>query len=144
MSENEISSVLFVCSMNMVRSPMAATIARGYYKHRLFVRSAGVERGTEDPMVRRVLEELNLDAPFSEPKDLSALADSYFDLVIVLSAEAQHFIDRWSADKSLNVEYWPTNDPTLATGNQSQKLDAYRAVRDDLRRKIIERLGPVD
>ena len=30
------------------------------------------------------------------------------------------------------VEYWPTADPTLATGNRDMQFDAFRQVRDSL------------
>ncbi|MEM1365274.1 MAG: hypothetical protein AAGH82_05925 [Pseudomonadota bacterium] len=134
-----ISSILFVCSLNQVRSPMAATIARGLFGSHLFVRSAGIQKGTEDPIVTRVLSELDMPIIASEPKDLSQLADANFDLVIVLSDAALPHIEEWAADKSLDVEYWPTEDPTQATGNQSQVLDAYRVVRDSLAKRIRER-----
>ena len=136
-----ISSVLFVCSLNQVRSPMAATIARGLFGKRLFVRSAGIEKGSEDPMVTRVLGELDMPIIASEPKDITELADANFDLIIVLSEQALPDIERWAADKSLDIEYWPTDDPTAATGNQTQVLDAYRAVRDTLVGKVRTRFA---
>ena len=40
------------------------------------------------------------------------------------------------------VEYWPTADPTAAEGTRGQRLDAYRAVRDQLLAHIRERFGP--
>jgi hypothetical protein len=39
------------------------------------------------------------------------------------------------------MEYWPTPDPTATEGNREQRLDAYRAVRDQLTRQIRERFG---
>ena len=38
-----------------------------------------------------------------------------------------------------DVEYWPTADPTLASGNREQQLDAYREVRDQLLARIKTR-----
>ena len=137
-----ISSLLFVCSLNMVRSPLAATIARGLYGDQLFVRSAGVEKGQEDPFVRRVLEDMQFDTPFSEPKALDALGDSFFDMAIVLSPQAEPYLRDWSRDKSMTVEVWPTEDPTKTEGNMAQRLDAYRATRDALMHRIVQRFGP--
>ncbi|MEO0498312.1 MAG: hypothetical protein AAF141_13250 [Pseudomonadota bacterium] len=136
-----IRSILFVCSLNQVRSPMAATITRGLFAKHLFVRSAGIQKGSEDPMVTRVLSELDMPIIASEPKDITELADANFDLVIVLSDAALPHIEEWAADKSLEVEYWPTEDPTQATGNQAQRLDAYRVVRDGLMRRIQDRFA---
>jgi len=39
------------------------------------------------------------------------------------------------------VEYWPTVDPTAIEGSREQRLDAYRAVRDELMARIRERFG---
>jgi hypothetical protein len=39
------------------------------------------------------------------------------------------------------VEYWATPDPTIIEGNREQRLDAYRAVRDQLMKQIRERFG---
>jgi len=37
------------------------------------------------------------------------------------------------------VEYWPTADPADVEGNRAQRLDAYRAVRDQLAERIRSR-----
>jgi len=39
------------------------------------------------------------------------------------------------------VEYWPTADPTVIEGNREQRLDAYRAVRDQLIQRIKTRFA---
>jgi hypothetical protein len=40
----------------------------------------------------------------------------------------------------VDVDYWPTPDPTVATGTRDQILDAYRDVRDHISRLIMARL----
>ena len=39
------------------------------------------------------------------------------------------------------VEYWPTSDPTAVEGTREQRLDAYRAVREELLARITQRFG---
>ena len=39
------------------------------------------------------------------------------------------------------VEYWPTMDPTAVEGSREQRLDAYRAVRDQLMQRLKQRFG---
>lgn len=138
---NSPQAILFVCSMNMVRSPLAAALARHASNNKLFVRSAGIQKGTQDPRVDRVLGELDITSSASEPKCLEDLGDSFFDLVIVLSDEALPYIEKWAADKAMDLEHWPTEDPTKATGNAEQVLSAYRAVRDQLNSKIQARFA---
>jgi hypothetical protein len=43
--------------------------------------------------------------------------------------------------RAVEIEYWPTMDPTLISGSRDVMLDAYRAVRDGLEARIRERFG---
>jgi protein-tyrosine-phosphatase len=135
------SSVLFACSMNSVRSPMAEALARHLFPQQIYVQSAGVRRGELDPFAVKVLEEIGLDISKHHPKSFDDLEDDNFDLVVTLAPEAHHqALDR-SRTLATEVEYWPTADPQLASGSREQILDAYRHVRDGLTRRIKERLG---
>ncbi|AXS39692.1 low molecular weight phosphatase family protein [Breoghania sp. L-A4] len=133
--------MLFVCGMNAVRSPMAATIARHLFPRQIYVESAGVRKGERDPFVAAAIEEIGLDISAHEPHTLKELEDTNFDLVITLAPEAHHMALELTRTQALDVEYWPTPDPTLATGSREQIMDAYRAVRDQLMARIKQRLG---
>jgi hypothetical protein len=41
---------------------------------------------------------------------------------------------------AVEVEYWPTFDPTAVEGSREQRLDAYRGVLAALTAHILERL----
>ena len=43
----------------------------------------------------------------------------------------------------MDIEYWPTLDPTLAMGARDAVLEAYRAVRDALEARILRRFPQV-
>jgi protein-tyrosine-phosphatase len=58
-----------------------------------------------------------------------------------LAPEAHHKALDLTRTFALDVEYWPTADPTIAEGNREQRLDAYREVRDHLMRRIRQRFG---
>jgi protein-tyrosine-phosphatase len=135
-------AVLFVCRHNVIRSPMAAAIARQMFPRSMYVRSAGLERGTPDPFAVAAMEEIGLDIAGRESRTLEDLADTSFDLVVTLAPEAHHRVLELARTESFDVEYWPTLDPTVTEGSREQILDAYRAVRDGLRRRIDERFGP--
>jgi protein-tyrosine-phosphatase len=134
-------AVLFACSFNAVRSPMAAAIARHLFPGTVYVRSAGVRRGEPDPFAVAVMDEIGLDIRSHKPHTFEDLEDTSFDLVISLAPEAHHKALELTRYYSLDAEYWPTADPTLTTGSREQILDAYRAVRDGLERRIKQRLG---
>ncbi len=131
-------SVLFMCAMNVIRSPMAEVIARSLMPS-VYVASAGVRPGERDPFVDVVLEEIGLSLGNHEPRLLHELEDDYFDLVITLSPEAHHRALELTRSSAVEVIYWPVADPTVVTGTREQVLDAYRDVRNALMKMIRER-----
>ncbi len=135
-------AVLFACTQNRVRSPMAAALMRRRFAGSTFVDSCGLKPGGEvDPFSAAVCEELGLDIAAHRPKGFDALEDGSFDVIVSLSPEAHHRALEWARHLSAEVEYWPTYDPTLDTGSRAQRLDAYRAVRDKLDARILDRFG---
>lgn len=88
-----------------------------------------------------VMEEIGLDLSIHKPHSFEDLEDTNFDLVVTLAPEAHHKALELTRTQSLNVEYWPTVDPSTATGSRQQILDAYRQVRDDLMNRIKQRFG---
>ena len=76
-------AVLFACSRNAVRSPMAAAILRHLSGGRIYVASAGVRAGECDPFVATVMEELGIDLSRHKPMSLEELDDTSFDLAMV-------------------------------------------------------------
>ena len=139
-------AVLFACTLNSVRSPMAAGLMHRLFGTRVFVDSCGLQPeadGQTDPFVSAVMDELGIDLSRHKPKSFDDLEDSSFDVVISLSPEAQHRAVELSRGNAVEIEYWPTHDPTLATGSRDVMLQAYREVRDGLEARIRERFGLV-
>ena len=137
-----IQSVLFICSRNSVRSPMAEAIAKHFFGRSLYVRSAGVLEGEGDPFTATVLDEIGIDATAHKPQTIEELDDwegLNFDLAVTLSPEAHHRALELTRTNSIEVEYWPTPDPTLEVGSRERVLEAYRAIRDGLETRIMTR-----
>jgi protein-tyrosine-phosphatase len=133
--------VLFVCSQNAVRSVLAEALARHYFGRAVYVDSAGVRPAGTNAFVSAVLEENGLDdRRRHRPKALDDLEDNNFDLIVTLSPQAHHAALEWARGMAVEVEYWPTPDPELQEGSREQKLDAYRQVRDTLKKQIMARL----
>src|SRR5712671_7541751 len=136
-------AVLFACGMNSVRSPMAA----GLFKHffgRTYVGSAGVRKGELDPFAVAAMEEFGLDIAKHKPitfEELEEWEGPNFDLIVTLAPEAHHKALELTRTVAADVEYWPTPDPTAIEGTRQQRLDAYRAVRDQLTEHIKSRFG---
>jgi protein-tyrosine-phosphatase len=134
-------SVLFMCRMNAVRSPMAERLARQVLPSSVFVASAGLHVGTPDPFVDAVLAEEGLALGERTPRILDDLEDDYFDLIVTLAPEAHHAALELTRTLAVEVEYWPTPDPTATQGSRDQVMAAYRDMRDRLMARIGERFG---
>ncbi|HYS46658.1 MAG TPA: arsenate reductase ArsC [Rhizomicrobium sp.] len=137
-SSNE-GAVLFACTMNAVRSPMAAAMLRHLSRGGIYIESAGVKAGELDPLAVEAMEEIGLEIGKHRPRRFEDLEDGSFDLVITLSPEAQHKAMELTRTAATKVEYWPTMDPTAAEGSREQRLAAYRAVRDQLMQRLKQR-----
>ena len=132
-------AVLFACNRNAVRSPIAASILKHLAGARIYVDSAGVRAGAPDPFAAAVMEEFGIDLSRHKPKSLEELNDSSFDLIVSLSPQAHHKALQLTQGFAVDVEYWPTQDPSLTEGSRDQIMDAYRSLRDGLFRKIKQR-----
>ncbi|HEY0854153.1 MAG TPA: arsenate reductase ArsC [Devosia sp.] len=140
--DSDLPTVLFVCSMNSVRSPIAAALARKFFPGRLIVRSAGVRSGKADDFVHTVMEEIGIDMSVHTPHTMDELVASRFDLVVTLSADAPEAVARRGLEIGA-TEHWPMPDPTLVEGNREAVLSAYRTLRDTLQQKVRARLEPL-
>lgn len=134
-------AVLFACSQNAVRSPMAEGIMQLLYGRYVYVDSVGVRAGQVDPFVIAVMDELGIDLSKHKPRSFDELEDTSFDLIVSLTPQAQHSAVDLTRAMAADVEYWPTHDPTLVEGSREQRLEAYREVRDALMARIKERFG---
>jgi protein-tyrosine-phosphatase len=146
-------AVLFACNFNQVRSPMAEALLKLLVGKAVFVDSCGLKRAPPlneddedgparaDPFAEAVMAEVGYDLSWHRTKTFSELDDHSFDLVISLTPEAQHRSVELARGRAADIEYWPTQDPTLTEGSREARLAAYREVRDGLTRRIAERFG---
>ena len=132
-------AVLFACTENALRSPMAESILKHLQGHRIYVDSVGVRSGKVDSFAIEVLEEIGIDLSRHRSKSFDDLEDEYYDLIITLSPEAQHRAVELTRSMAVELEFWNTLDPSIVEGNRDSCLAAYRQVRDQLMARIRER-----
>jgi protein-tyrosine-phosphatase len=141
MSNKLPSAVLFACTLNAIRSPMAAAIMHHHYGHKIYVASAGIAAGDPDPFVGIIMDEIGIDLKMHRPHSFEDLEDSAFDLLVTLSTEAKTKADDMSRTMAIEIENWSVVDPSQTQGSREQILDAYREVRDDIVKKVRQRFG---
>lgn len=143
--EQDRKTVLFACTLNCIRSPMAAAMLDHLAARNYRVLSAGVKSGILDPYAVAVMDEIGIDISEHEPQTLEAVKDEVFDLIISLSPEAHHHALEFTRTMAVEVEYWPTVDCSLALTKPKRELiaAAYREVRDQMFERVRERFAPV-
>jgi protein-tyrosine-phosphatase len=139
-------AVLFACGENALRSPMAAGLFAQLFGRAVYVGSAGVRKGELDAFAVATMAEVGIDISRHRPLTFEELDDwegLNFDLIVTLAPEAHHRALELTRTSAVDVEYWPTADPSAVEGTRAQRLDAYRDVRDQLLSRIRERFaGP--
>ena len=134
-------AVLFSCSMNSVRSPMAEALLKHLLGHKIYVDSAGVRATDVDPFAVEAMDEIGIDLSRHKAKTFDDLEDTSYDLIISLSPEAQHKAVELTRTMACEVEFWNTFDPSIAEGSRESRLAAYRQVRDFLKKRIEQRFA---
>ena len=135
------SSILFVCSENALRSPMAEALTKHRFGTGVYVDSVGVRDGDLDPMAIAVMDEIGVDMSRHKSKRLDDLMDTSFEIIVTLSPEAQHKAIELTRVTASEVEYWATPDPPVWEGHRDARLVAYRDLRDYLIKRIESRFG---
>ena len=138
------SAVLFACNMNSIRSPMAEGLLKFLQGDRIFIDSVGVRPREIDGFSVAVMDEIGIDISNHNAKSFDDLEDSYFDLVIPLSPEAQHKALEMTRVMACDVVFWNTFDPSLVESeNRETILESYRQVRDQLLGRLKARFPQV-
>ncbi len=141
MDTHKIQAVLFACTYNAIRSPMAEGLFKRRFGSLAYVQSCGLKSGSLDPMAVFTMDDIGIDISSHKTRTFDELEDDNFDLIISLSPEAHHRALEFTRHLALDVEYWPTFDPTAIDGSREQQMQAYEQVRDELDRKIKDRFA---
>jgi protein-tyrosine-phosphatase len=124
--------VLFLCVANSARSQMAEGVARLLAPEGVKISSAGSEPSSIRPEAVAVLGEIGVDASAQRSKGMEEV-ERPVDAVVTLCAE--EVCPAWLGP-ALRV-HWGLPDPAAVEGSTDARLDAFRAVRDELRRRLL-------
>ncbi|NUH66460.1 low molecular weight phosphatase family protein [Sulfitobacter sp. S0837] len=148
MTQTLPQSVLFCCDHNAVRSPMAEGLMKKFYGTGTYVQSVGVKNDMEiDGFSIAVCSELDVELDRHRSRSFDEMEEwgddlGSFDLVIALSPASQRRALELTRFYHLDVEYWPILDPTGLGENREAKLTQFRAARDQIVGRLIDRFGP--
>jgi arsenate reductase len=124
--------VLFLCVANSARSQMAEGIARALAPPTTRISSAGSVPTRLNPLAVQALAEVGIDISWHRSKGLAEVPPDDVDAVVTLCAE--EVCPAWLG-KALRV-HWGLPDPASAGATADERLQAFRDVRDELRRRL--------
>lgn len=130
------SHILFLCVANSARSQLAEGLARAVAPSGTRVSSAGSEPSSVRPEAIEVLREIGIDIAGSRSTGISDV-ERPVDAVITLCAE--EVCPVWLEDA--RRAHWGLPDPASVEGTEEARLDSFRAVRDELRRRFAVLFG---
>jgi arsenate reductase len=132
-----MAGILFLCVANSARSQLAEAIAREIAPE-LDVWSAGSEPTHVRPQVRRVLQELGFNDKGLRSKSMFEVELDEIDVIVTLCREEQCPV----LPRKKHHIHWPLPDPASAPDEESD--EAYRATRDELKRRLPALLKKVE
>jgi arsenate reductase len=122
--------ILFLCVANSARSQMAEGLARARFGDRVVAESAGSVPTRVNPHAVAALSEVGIDITGQRSKSVDEIDLSAVDLIVTLCAEEVCPVVPGQVERL----HWPLQDPAAAP--PSEAAARFRAVRDELRRRI--------
>ena len=129
--------IAFICTGNSARSQIAEGFAKHFaklYNKHLEIYSAGSNPASSvNPLAIKVMAEVGIDISSQHPKSLQDIPYGELDLVITLcddAAESCPFVP------GAKREHWSLPDPAKAEGSEEERLEFFRKIRDELRKRI--------
>jgi arsenate reductase len=132
--------VLIVCTGNSCRSQMAEGWVRHDVGDRWEVASAGTNPAASvHPFAVRVMAEVGVDISKASPKHWAPFLDQRWDLVVTVCDSARESCPLFpGAAEQIHVSF---PDPVLTVGSERERLVVYRAVRDDIRARLVSEIA---
>ncbi|NJC98209.1 MAG: low molecular weight phosphatase family protein [Anaerolineales bacterium] len=131
--------VLFLCTGNSARSQMAEAFLRTYAGDRFEVHSAGVDaKGFILPDVIAVMKELGIAMEGQRSKSVTEyLGKMHFAHVVTVCGDAEKNCPAVFLNMGTH-EHWPFDDPASIDGNDPERLNRTREIRDQIASRIRE------
>jgi len=128
--------VLFLCTGNSARSQMAEALLKKYAKDHFEIHSAGLEPKEINPFTLKVLNEVGINTEGQYAKPLFAfIGKMQFSYLITVCSNAE---DKCPMFPGMGLRmHWPFDDPASFKGNEKEKLEKFREIRDQIETRIL-------
>jgi arsenate reductase len=132
--------VLFTCTHNSARSPMAEGFLRSLYGDRYHAYSAGIDPREVDPFAVKVMAEKGIDISHHKPKSLKDFWCQEFDVFARIRDPELEPCTCFPGGRKKRVRM-ELQDPVIVEGTEEEKMKVFRQARDELESWIVEAFG---
>ena len=129
------NSILFVCHLNSIRSPMAEGLMNKLYSYTQ-AQSCGLAAGDLDDLMVAVMREKGVDMSEHDAQTLGEVANHPFDLVIAFTDAAGDAAKAAFDATDTMIEVWPLPDPSQGSLDVRAVMNNYRAIRDNIEARL--------
>jgi arsenate reductase (thioredoxin) len=136
--DDDMKSVLFICTHNSARSQMAEGLVNVLYSKVLKANSAGTRPSQVHPMAIEVMCELDIDISKHRSKALSEFSGQEFDYAVMVCSNAAETCPFFTGAKE--QIHHGFEDPSEVLGTEQERLKAFRKSRNEINKWIIDNL----
>ncbi|MDK2887743.1 MAG: hypothetical protein PWP72_621 [Thermoanaerobacter sp.] len=134
--------VLFLCTGNSCRSQMAEGFARAMAQDKWDVYSAGTAPAGVNPRAVQVMAEAGIDISGQKSKAIDPEILNSADVVVTLCGDAYESCPL--TPPTVKRIHWPLEDPARAAGTEEEIMARFRAVRDEIKKRVAELLATAE
>lgn len=135
-SKQTQEAILFLCVANSARSQMAEGLARSMTDDGIEIYSAGSEPTVVNPLAIRAMAEIGIDLSTHRSKSIDEVPLDRVGIVVTLCAE-----EVCPVLPGVESHHWPLPDPAVVAGDESERLSAFRVVREEIRGRLEKSLS---
>ncbi len=135
-----MTSILFVCIHNSARSQIAEAFLNSMKIEGVTAESAGIEKGSVNPLVVEIMKEIGIDISGSRSKSVNEMIDAgkTYDYVITVCDQASGERCPVFPGQVYKRLHWSFDDPSKVEGTYDVKLKMIRTIRDEIKAKVEE------
>lgn len=126
-------NILFVCTGNSCRSPIAEGFARYIDPSGMFLSAGIAPEQNVSPFAVKVMLEKGIDISHHQPRHINTIQTDAFQKIICFGKKAYDYCLSMPTMKSHSIELYDVLDPWNAQGTEEQVLTVYKNVRDEIR-----------
>lgn len=131
--------ILFVCVHNAARSQMAEAFLNLYGQGKIIAESAGIEKGTLNPLAVKVMDEVGIDISHQQTDSVFEffLEQRFYSYVVTVCDQTNG--QRCPIFPGISeMLHWSFEDPSGFEGTEEEQLAKTRVVRDQISTKVKE------